>query len=352
MPSDSQRSLAAAICDFLDRADVSKDDKESIDVARQCISDVFATDGATKPKATLEQIFGVYERASGGSASAAPAVASSNDAAPAAAAASSTQAAKPAGGAAASVDADTLAKAEAFKVKGNKAMSAKNYEEAISHYSEALDLIPDGKIFLSNRAAAYSSNGQHDLAIADAQLAAEIDPSYGKAWSRLGHAQFASGDLEAAKKSYAKGVEVDPQSEVMQRGLETVTRKLQQRGESNAGERSPAATGGAPGAGAGQGMPDFASLASMFGGAGGGGGGGAPDLAGILNNPQFMNMANNLMQSGALDSFMRNPQMAQMAQNFMNGGGLPDMNDPEVRRLAEQMRNGELGGPPSGSQDP
>lgn len=39
---------------------------------------------------------------------------------------------------------------------------------------------------LSHSAAAYSQQGDHQKAVDDAKKAAEIDPSYSKAYSRMG----------------------------------------------------------------------------------------------------------------------------------------------------------------------
>ena len=79
------------------------------------------------------------------------------------------------------------------------------------------------------------------------------------------------------------------------------------------------------------GMPNLAGLQQMMQGMGmgGGGGGGLPPggLAGIMNNPQFMQMAQNMMQ---------NPQMMQMAQNMMQ--------DPNAMAQAQQMMQGMGGG--------
>jgi small glutamine-rich tetratricopeptide repeat-containing protein alpha len=90
-------------------------------------------------------------------------------------------------------------------------------------------------------------------------------------------------------------------------------------------------------------MPDLSSLLGAFGGggaggpAGGGAGGGAggPDLAGLLNNPMLMNMAQQMASSGALSEIMNNPRMRDMAQQMMSGerniGDL--MGDPEVQNM-------------------
>lgn len=99
-----------------------------------------------------------------------------------------------------------VAEAERLKGLGNAAVASKDYTAAIDHYTEALALTPDNKIYLSNRAAAYSQSAQHNLAAADALKAVEIDPGYAKAWSRLGHARFALGDAKGSMEAYEKGL--------------------------------------------------------------------------------------------------------------------------------------------------
>lgn len=326
---ESKRALASSICTFLNKSitdgTISSEDRKSIESAINSIKEAFGAQSTPSSAVGLEQIYSVYEKTQ-----------------------ARTQATPPETKKAPS-DAD-IAKAEQFKSQGNQAMSKKDYPTAIQHYTSALELNPDGKVYLSNRAAAHSSAGDHEQAIKDATRATEIDPSYGKAWSRLGHAYFGKGDLAGAKKAYESGVKVDPTSEIMKRGLETSTKKLEEQGATTRATSPPAAGG----------MPDLSALAGMFGG----GGGGMPDMSAITSNPAFMSMAQNLMSSGALDGLLQNPRMAEMARNFQNGGGMPDLNsvmqDPELRGMAESFgrnfggaggANGANGGA-SQSEDP
>jgi small glutamine-rich tetratricopeptide repeat-containing protein alpha len=109
-----------------------------------------------------------------------------------------------------------IAEAERLKGLGNAAVAGRDYTAAIDNYTEALALTPDNKIYLSNRAAAYSQSGQHNLAAADALKAVEIDPGYAKAWSRLGHARFALGDAKGSMEAYEKGLSCEGgQTEVL-----------------------------------------------------------------------------------------------------------------------------------------
>lgn len=89
-------------------------------------------------------------------------------------------------------------------------------------------------------------------------------------------------------------MELDPNNATLKSSLATAKSKL----NTSSVERSVPAEASA-GAGAG-GLPNF------------GGAGGMPDLGALLNNPALMNMAQQMMQSGALDNLMSNPNVARM----------------------------------------
>jgi small glutamine-rich tetratricopeptide repeat-containing protein alpha len=194
-------------------------------------------------------------------------------------------------------------KAEALKTTGNGQMSQKQYEAAIASYTSAIALSPN-PVYYSNRAAAWSAQGDHGKAADDAQASIDLDPMFVKGYSRLGHARFSMGDWEGAVQAYEEGLEVDPANATMKASLATAKAKAKEEGGAVA-ESSSRAGGGAQdanplaglaglmgGGGGGGGMPDLSALAGMMGGAGrgGGGGGGMPDLASLMNNPQMMAM--------------------------------------------------------------
>lgn len=81
---------------------------------------------------------------------------------------------------------DDKANAEKLKAAGNTHMSGKNYAAAIESYTQAIALDPTNAIYYSNRSAAYSSQGEYALAAADAEKALEVDPSFVRAYHRLG----------------------------------------------------------------------------------------------------------------------------------------------------------------------
>lgn len=133
-----------------------------------------------------------------------------------------------------------------------------------------------------NRAAAYSQLNKHPEAIDDAKKASEVDPSFSKAYSRLGHALFCSSRYQEAVEAYEKGLELDPnvcntepiplhtfiicaydmsylsQNTSMKSSLETARSRAQNDSALNASSRdgeSDGAGGGFPNFGAGGGMP-------------------------------------------------------------------------------------------------
>ncbi|KAG3206812.1 hypothetical protein PC128_g548 [Phytophthora cactorum] len=224
------------------------------------------------------------------------------------------------------------AKAEEVKAQGNAALSRQDYEGAAKLYREALLLSPDGPsshIYHSNLAAALTYLGKYTEVIDHCEQSIALKPSYVKAYSRMGSAQVQLNDFDGAIDTFRRGLEVDNTNAACRDGLADAERKRRQM------QTTPAASAPAGGAG---GMPNLSNLASMLGGGGGGG------LADLMNNPQMMEMAQNMMQ---------NPQMMQMAQNMMQnpdmlnnlmgglggaggaapdaapggtGGGMPDMN--------------------------
>lgn len=221
-------------------------------------------------------------------------------------------------------DEKDLQQAEELKLEGNKAMARKEFNEAISKYTEAIKLAPKNAVYLSNRAAAYSSLRDHESAVKDAEAAIKIDPSYSKAYSRLGLAKYALNKPKDALEAYKQGLEKegDKPSDAMKKGYETAKKRVEEQLEVSSPEptaRDTNSGSSAPGAG-------FPDLSSLLGGAGGAGG--APNFADMLNNPQLMQYAQQMMQNpGALQGLMNNPAVKQMAQQFGLGGGAPGQSE-------------------------
>ncbi|KAK5996664.1 Small glutamine-rich tetratricopeptide repeat-containing protein 2 [Cladobotryum mycophilum] len=362
----SKQRLALAICDFLSTSStdgtLTAEDKDSIDVAINCIAESFKIDPADTSalqaaigSQSLLQIYSVYEKLKSSNTSS-----SSSSAAPSSSVPADGVAGASAPPPASNEPSDAQKKeAEGLKSKGNAAMAQKDYASAIDLYTQALGLHPTNAVFLSNRAAAHSANKDHGSARIDAEAAVAVDPSYTKAWSRLGLARFALGDPKGAMDAYRQGIEHEGNggSEAMKKGFETAKRRVEELESDQDNLSRSAPGGGAPGGG----MPDLASLAGMFGGGGAGAGGaggagGMPDLGSIMSNPMFASMAQNLMSNPDLmNNLMSNPRLREMANQFGSGGGMPDlgalMSDPNIADMARNMMGGN-GGAPGGPPPP
>ncbi|WBW73351.1 TRC complex (ER membrane insertion) TPR repeat subunit Sgt2 [Schizosaccharomyces osmophilus] len=308
----SSKNVATAIIDFLNQATatnaVSDEEKESLEVAAQCIKDSFKINPIEIVPGSGKQLVDAYDAYEQQH----PVEATSSNAS------------------------NGKDEAEKYKAQGNEAIAKKEYQSAVDLYTKAIELDPTSPVYYSNRAAAYSQLGQYESSVEDALTSLSIDPKHARAYGRLGRAKLSLGDAAAAADAYAKGLELDPSNDVLKRGLEAAKEQIN---PSSDVEAQGSTTEQSRDAGAG-GMPDLGSLFS----------GGMPDLGSLMNNPAIMNMAQNMMQSGALNNLMGDPNIANMARNFQSGGGMPDLNslagNPQLQNLARNFRNNQNNGNP------
>lgn len=146
----------------------------------QCIGEAFGVDPSNQQQvdqlsvkpATLQTIFDVFIKTRDKiGPTAQPATASSSSAST-----SKSKTPSPA----------DKAQADKFKQSGNAQMTSKKYDDAIESYNKAIALDPTNAVYYSNRAAAFSSKGDHLSAVGDAEQAILVDPKFVKAYHRLG----------------------------------------------------------------------------------------------------------------------------------------------------------------------
>lgn len=116
--------------------------------------------------------------------------------------------------------------ADALKALGNKAIAEKNFDEAIKHFTEAIELEPTNHILYSNRSAAYASKKDYDSALKDAEKTTELKPDWAKGWGRKGAAMHGLGDLVGAHDAYEEGLKLDPNNAQNKSGLASVDRAI------------------------------------------------------------------------------------------------------------------------------
>lgn len=67
-----------------------------------------------------------------------------------------------------------------LKDKGNAALQANNFKEAIEAYSEAIKLDGTNHILFSNRSAAFAKEGNYEKALEDAEKTISLKPDWPK----------------------------------------------------------------------------------------------------------------------------------------------------------------------------
>ncbi|XP_056132633.1 small glutamine-rich tetratricopeptide repeat-containing protein alpha [Lampris incognitus] len=244
-------SIIQFLHDQLQSGDLSSDAQESLEVAVQCLETAFevsTNDQNLAVPQTLPEIF---------------------------TAATSQYPAPPEVKIDTSPDTPTeeeIAEAEQLKTDGNDQMKVENFQAAVEFYSKAIVINPQNAVYYCNRAAAYSKLGNYAGAVQDCELAIGIDPNYSKAYGRMGLALASLNKHTEAVSYYKKALELDPDNETYKSNLKIAEQKME----------TPSPTAGM----------------------------GGVDLAGLLSNPGFMNMASSLMN---------NPQVQQLMSGMMSG---------------------------------
>ena len=79
---------------------------------------------------------------------------------------------------------------EAIKELGNKAFLAKNYQQAIEHYTKAIELTQENPnhVYFANRGNTKLEMKNFKGCIEDCDAAIKIDPTYVKSYLRKGRA--------------------------------------------------------------------------------------------------------------------------------------------------------------------
>ena len=252
---EQRRVLLAAVVRYLGEdglIGLSVEDRESVEVAIQCISSVYGTNSVSVNDlpditACLNTLNTVKDT---------PVTVTS--------------------------PADKKEQAEALKNEGNKFLASGKPAQARDCYEEAIQLDPSNPVFYSNLAAALTALGDYEEAVEASQTAVDLDPDYAKAWSRLGTALKQLGRREEALEAYQQCLLLDPSND---QTLQAVA-QLQESGK----KKTAAAKGGPA-------VPS--NLADMMKGM---------DINKIMSDPNFMQMANQMLESGALDGMMKNLQ--------------------------------------------
>ena len=100
--------------------------------------------------------------------------------------------------------------AEAYINRGNARHGKSDLDGAISDYDQALRLKPDDADAYYNRGCARSDKGDLDGAIRDYDKALRLQPDHANAYNNRGNARKAKGDLDGAIRDYDQALRLKP----------------------------------------------------------------------------------------------------------------------------------------------
>ncbi|KAJ6636715.1 Small glutamine-rich tetratricopeptide repeat-containing protein alpha [Pseudolycoriella hygida] len=218
--------------------------------------------------------------------------------------------------------------AENIKNEGNCLMKEEKYQEALIAYSRAISLDATNPVFYCNRAAAYSRLGDYQKAADDCKMSLRYDPSYSKAYGRLGIAYSKLNNPKAALEAYQKAIDLDPDNVDYQNNMSVTKQRLE--------EMNNAPTTAPPNPLAG--FPNIGNI----------------DLSAAFNNPAFTNLAQRFMTDPTMHDMISSLQNNSSMESIFETGQqlvsqLQNQNPELFNSLRQQMSNVARGGTGDGN---
>jgi stress-induced-phosphoprotein 1 len=174
--------------------------------------------------------------------------------------------------------------ADELKSKGNAALQAERFDEAIGFYTQAIQIDSSNHILFSNRSAAYAKVGKYNESLQDAEQTIQLKNDWPKGYSRKGAALELLHRYEDALKTYEEGLKFDANNQQLQEALTNCKNNL-----------------------------DSESSFNPFGGMGGGPGGMNP-----FADPRFLaNLAMNPKTRGLL----ADPEVQELVKGLQKNPG-------------------------------
>merc|ERR1740136_419215 len=120
--------------------------------------------------------------------------------------------------------ADKVSSAD-FNAKGNTAFQAKNFSEAIEHYTSAINIDGANHMYYHNRSFAYSLKGDDLNALKDANSCIGLKPKFGMGYLRKGAALHQLKRYNDSISAYEAGLVECPWDKGISSGLDSVKKQ-------------------------------------------------------------------------------------------------------------------------------
>jgi stress-induced-phosphoprotein 1 len=215
--------------------------------------------------------------------------------------------------------------ATGYKNLGNEAFSAKKFDEAIEHFTSAIELDPKNHVLFSNRSASYLSLNKFEEAKADAEKCVALNAGWAKGYTRLGAALHGLKEFDKAIETYKKGQELDPSNTSFAESIQLVQK------DQRASMPNPFAKVFGP---------DCLVKISQN-----------PQLAPFLKQPDYVQIISTLMQNPSMiQGFMQDKRIMQtfLALSGINlPAGAGDDDDAPVRKPAANPSSQQSHAPPA-----
>ncbi|KAG8842520.1 Hsp90 cochaperone [Tulasnella sp. 330] len=114
-----------------------------------------------------------------------------------------------------------MSDAASLKDAGNKAFAAKQYSEAIDHFTQAIQLDRNNHVLWSNRSASKAGLKDWLGALEDADQTIKVNPKWSKGYARRGAALHGAHRYAEAITAYEEGIKIED-SPALQKGLKEV----------------------------------------------------------------------------------------------------------------------------------
>ncbi|MCS7034086.1 MAG: tetratricopeptide repeat protein [Phycisphaerae bacterium] len=94
--------------------------------------------------------------------------------------------------------------------RGVQAMNAGRYDQAIRHFTRAIEMCPDFAEAWNQRAVARYLTEDYAASLSDAHQAVALNPHHFGAWSGVGHCCACLGRFDEAIEAYQRALEINP----------------------------------------------------------------------------------------------------------------------------------------------